>query len=503
MRGGLQTENRLLRGRRPTRCRRRAARADGRAASRRARSRSSRPTPARDLCRLAEDEEVDLLLIDGRRPLLGEGVPRGDVGAVLARRPCDVGGAGRARGRVAVAPGADTPVVVPFGGAEHDWAALELGAWIASATGAPLKLLGAAGETEERSATSSRLLGDAGAARPAVRRRRRGAGGRRARPRGVLEAAARRRPARHRPLGALARGGPRADALGDRQRGARRRSCSSAAASAPGALAPREDVTRFTWSSPNIGTSSRRHRPRRRRDRRHRRDRRARRPRRPRLAERGVAQRLIVRDPGRAPALPGAEVAEAPDYADGGRWPRARGRRDALPRLGRRAPRPRLAAPHAVDAAAAAGVERVVYTSFLGAAPDATFTFGRDHFHTEEHIRAAGLGYTFLRDSMYLDYVPFFASADGVIRGPAGDGASARSRATTSPTPRWRCCSTPQHEGRAYEVTGRQALTLAEAAEILTRLHRAARSSTSRRRSRRRAPHARPAAPPTGRSRAG
>ena len=46
----------------------------------------------------------------------------------------------------------------------------------------------------------------------------------------------------------------------------------------------------------------------------------------------------------------------------------------------------------------------------------------RDHFHTEEHILASGLGYTFLRDSMYLDYVPFFASADGVIRGPAGDG---------------------------------------------------------------------------------
>jgi uncharacterized protein YbjT (DUF2867 family) len=45
----------------------------------------------------------------------------------------------------------------------------------------------------------------------------------------------------------------------------------------------------------------------------------------------------------------------------------------------------------AVDAAVAAGVARIVYLSFLGAAPDATFTLARDHWATEEHIRAAGV----------------------------------------------------------------------------------------------------------------
>ncbi len=45
-----------------------------------------------------------------------------------------------------------------------------------------------------------------------------------------------------------------------------------------------------------------------------------------------------------------------------------------------------------VDAVVAAGVRRIVYTSFVGAAPDCTFTFGRDHFHTEEHIKATGVG---------------------------------------------------------------------------------------------------------------
>jgi NAD(P)H dehydrogenase (quinone) len=102
------------------------------------------------------------------------------------------------------------------------------------------------------------------------------------------------------------------------------------------------------------------------------------------------------------------------------------------------------------------------------AAPDATFTFARDHFHTEEHIRAAGLGHTFLRDSIYLDYVPFFASADGVIRGPAGDGrAGAVARDDIADTA-VAALLDGRHEGREYEVTGRGAITLAEAAAILT-----------------------------------
>ena len=49
---------------------------------------SSEPGP--DLVRLAEREPVDLILIDGRRPLLGAGVPRGDVGEVLREASADV-----------------------------------------------------------------------------------------------------------------------------------------------------------------------------------------------------------------------------------------------------------------------------------------------------------------------------------------------------------------------------------------------------------------------------
>lgn len=115
------------------------------------------PDPGSDLVRLATDERIDLLLLNGRRPLLGEGVPRGEVGTVFEQAPCDVAILVE-RKRVPVID-ADNPVYVPFGGAEHDWAALELGAWIASVRGAPLRLLGAAAQDGERDA--SRLLANA------------------------------------------------------------------------------------------------------------------------------------------------------------------------------------------------------------------------------------------------------------------------------------------------------------------------------------------------------
>jgi len=123
----------------------------------------------------------------------------------------------------------------------------------------------------------------------------------------------------------------------------------------------------------------------------------------------------------------------------------------------------------AVDAAKAAGVERIVYLSFYGASPDTAFTFGRDHFHTEEHIKATPLAWTFLRDNIYLDYVPIFAGDDGVIRGPAGDGrvaAVARDDVAASATG---VLTGEGHAGKTYGMTGGEAFTMAEAAERVSR----------------------------------
>jgi DNA-binding SARP family transcriptional activator len=109
-------------------------------------------SPAQDLVRLAVEQEVELALVDAPAELLEEGVPSPDLSALLAGAPCDVA---LLVGRDVEAEGA---VLVPFGGVEHDWCAVELGAWIAGARGAPLKLLGAAGVDGAGKRDASRLL---------------------------------------------------------------------------------------------------------------------------------------------------------------------------------------------------------------------------------------------------------------------------------------------------------------------------------------------------------
>src|SRR5262249_43757036 len=140
-----------------------------------------------------------------------------------------------------------------------------------------------------------------------------------------------------------------------------------------------------------------------------------------RLAERGVEQRLICRDPSRAPEVDLASTARA-EYADGEAMRAALDGVDTLYFVSGSEAHDRVSQhATAVDAAVAAGVERIGYVSFSAAAPDSTFTFARDHFHTEQHIRSTGLRYTFLRDNLYLDFIPYYAS-DGAIRGPASGG---------------------------------------------------------------------------------
>jgi NAD(P)H dehydrogenase (quinone) len=189
-----------------------------------------------------------------------------------------------------------------------------------------------------------------------------------------------------------------------------------------------------------------------------------------RLAERGVAQRLVVRDPDRAPELAGAEVVTG-SYDDGEGLRRAfEGTRTLFMVSASEAPDRRRLHANVVDAAVAAGVERVVYTSFFGAAPDCTFTFGRDHWHAEEHIRASGLRHTFLRDNLYIDFLPLMAGPDGVIRGPAGNGrVAAVARDDIAEVAVAVLLDEPgRHDGRAYDMTGPEALTLAEVAEELS-----------------------------------
>lgn len=186
-----------------------------------------------------------------------------------------------------------------------------------------------------------------------------------------------------------------------------------------------------------------------------------------RLAARGIDQRLVVRDPSRAPALDDAEVVVG-EYHDGEAMRRAfDGARTVFLVSGAEA-RDRLDQHRtAVDAAAAAGVERVVYTSFINPAPDATFTFVRDHFHTEVHLRATGMATVMLRDSIYTDFLPVMASG-GELRGPAGDGRFAPVTRDDIADVAEVVLLDPAHDGAILALTGPDLVTMADVARILT-----------------------------------
>ncbi len=126
--------------------------------------------------------------------------------------------------------------------------------WLASATGAPLKLLGAAGQSDESGGhrDASRLLADASLL---VQRFA-----------GIATEPLIAEPGRDGIVAAAEGAGLLAIGLSERWRaeglGATRAEIAKLAPAPilfvrrglrPGALAPREDVTRFTWSSPAIG----------------------------------------------------------------------------------------------------------------------------------------------------------------------------------------------------------------------------------------------------------
>lgn len=186
------------------------------------------------------------------------------------------------------------------------------------------------------------------------------------------------------------------------------------------------------------------------------------------LADQGMPQRLLARTPSAAPVLPGAAVVEF-GYRDDELTARALAGVRVLFMVSAAESADRLEQHRAfVDAAARAGVEHVVYTSFIGAAPDAVFTLARDHFATEQHLRESGMAWTFLRDNFYADFMPMLVGEDGVIRGPAGDGRAAivaridvaRVAAAVLQAP-------SAHAGRSYDITGPEALDFSEIAAIV------------------------------------
>jgi uncharacterized protein YbjT (DUF2867 family) len=185
------------------------------------------------------------------------------------------------------------------------------------------------------------------------------------------------------------------------------------------------------------------------------------------LAARGEPMRLLVRDAARAPQLPGAEVV-AGDYGDPDSLAAALGPGDRVFMVSLHEGPERRVPLHRsfVAAVERAGVDRIVYLSFVNAGPDAIFLHARSHGATEALLRESGLPWTSIRNGMYADDLPGWFDSDGVAREPGGDGRMsfsyrpelARAIAVT--------LTEQGHEGRVYDIVTPESVSLGELAQV-------------------------------------
>jgi len=130
------------------------------------------------------------------------------------------------------------------------------------------------------------------------------------------------------------------------------------------------------------------------------------------------------------------------------------------------------AAQHAavIDAAKAAGVKLIAYTSLLHA-DSSPLALAAEHVATEAALKASGLPHVLLRNGWYVEnYLLALPSAleHGALLGAAGDGRiSAASRADYAAAAVAVLTSSSDQTGRVHELAGDASYSLAElAAEI-------------------------------------
>lgn len=126
----------------------------------------------------------------------------------------------------------------------------------------------------------------------------------------------------------------------------------------------------------------------------------------------------------------------------------------------------------AIDAAAAAGVGHVVYTSFIGIDDPANPAEVRhDHIETERLIRASGCGWTMLRDAHYADAMILMAGPGVMQSGKwfsnAGEGREAMVWRDDCIESAVAVLTGEGHEGRIYNITGPELQTFGEVAGIM------------------------------------
>jgi NAD(P)H dehydrogenase (quinone) len=127
----------------------------------------------------------------------------------------------------------------------------------------------------------------------------------------------------------------------------------------------------------------------------------------------------------------------------------------------------------AIQVAAAAGVRHMLYTSIPNPGEDNPAAAAPSHRATEEALRDSGLAWTFLRNSLYAEYqVPVVAQAisSGQLVTSAGEGRTAYVSRDDCARAAAAVLTQGGHEGRAYDITGPEAISPQDLASLATEL---------------------------------
>lgn len=129
----------------------------------------------------------------------------------------------------------------------------------------------------------------------------------------------------------------------------------------------------------------------------------------------------------------------------------------------------------AIDAAAAAGVRHILYTSFIGIDDPANPAEVRhDHIETERLIRASGMDWTMLRDAHYADAMILMAGpgvmASGQWISNAGEGREAMVWRDDCVASAVAVLTSEGHEGQIYNITGPDLQTFAEVTALMAEI---------------------------------
>jgi uncharacterized protein YbjT (DUF2867 family) len=186
------------------------------------------------------------------------------------------------------------------------------------------------------------------------------------------------------------------------------------------------------------------------------------------LDRRGLRFRAVTRNVERLPDLGGAEIALA-GYDEPDTLADALEPGDRVFMVSMHEPPERRIALHKgfIEVAVGRGVARIVYLSFIGAGPNASFVHARSHGATEGMLGACGVPFSAVRNGMYADEIASWFDGQGRITGPGGDGRLSLSyRPELAEAVAVLLADTGHDDRQIVTITGPESFSLTELAAV-------------------------------------